>query len=375
MAGACAICGSAAIEPFLAREATPVLQNAVYPDTAAAKAVVRGDLDFWRCGACGFMWNAGFSDERLSYAPGYENRQSLSPAFQGHMATRAKAALAMIAARKNAVVVEVGCGQGDFLVSLAGVADRTLSPRLYGFDPAWRGEDGSGPAGARVFRRQFDETQDLDGAPADLIVSRHVIEHVADPIAFLANLRRACGPDTRLAIETPDVDWIVHTGAFHDFFYEHCSLFSLRALDRALARAGFVASRLERVFGEQYLWAEARPVEPSAAETPAAYAHKWARLLSEAARAGPVVIWGAGAKGATFAQIFDPDATHIAAVVDVNPKKQGLRLGGSGHPIVAPDALDAIAPATVLVMNPAYEGEIASFLKSRGWAGRLLILR
>jgi SAM-dependent methyltransferase len=372
MTAACAICGSEKLAPLIARRDTPVFQNAVYADAAAANGVARGDLEFRRCDACGFVWNAAFASEKLAYSPAYENRQTLSPAFHAHLQRRAAAAIGLIEGRKAPVIVDVGCGQGDFLDYLAGAASGRA--RLFGFDPAWRGKDGEGPAGGRIYRRLFDRQEPLDGAPADLIVSRHVIEHIPEPMEFLDLLRRCCGPNTRLAIETPDIDWILRTGAFHDFFYEHCSLFSLVALDKALTRAGFVATRLERVFGEQYLWAEATPVEAEAAE-PAAYQRRWEAAVARAAEAGPVVIWGAGAKGASFAQMFDPDASRIAAVVDLNPAKQDRRLGGSGHRIVSPDAAGAIAPATVLVMNPAYEEEIGDYIRGHGWAAEIIVVR
>jgi len=374
MTGACAICGSDRIEPLIARRDTPVFQNAVYADAAAARAVARGDLDFRRCQACGFVWNAAFSSERIVYGETYENSQSGSAAFRAHMAGRAAAGRALIAGRSGAAIVDVGCGQGEFLAYLT-EAGADEPANLFGFDPAWRGRDGQGPGGARVYRRLFDETEALDGAPADLIVSRHVIEHIPDPMAFLATLRRCCGPETRLAIETPDIDWILRTGAFHDFFYEHCSLFSLPALDQALARSGFVATGLERVFDGQYLWAEAVPVERQATAPADAYQAHWRAVVARAVAAGPVVVWGAGAKGASFTQMFDADASRIDAVVDINPAKQGRHLGGSGHKVVSPEEAGLIAPATVLVMNPVYEKEIGDYVRGKGWRAEIVVVR
>ncbi len=375
MTAACAICGSDRIEPLISRPDTPVFQNAVYPDAAAARAAARGDLDFRRCRACGFVWNAAFSSARLAYGPAYENRQSLSPAFHAHLGRRAAAACALIDGRTTATIVDVGCGQGDFLDYLAGAAPEAATVRLFGFDPAWRGADGDGPGGARVYRQLFDQHAALDGAMADLIVSRHVIEHIAEPMEFLASLRRCAGPATRLAIETPDIDWILRTGAFHDFFYEHCSLFSLGALDQALTRAGFVATRLERVFDGQYLWAEAMPVALEPAAPASAYRKRWEAAVARAVAAGPVVVWGAGAKGANFAQMFDPDASRIAAVVDLNPAKQDRHLGGSGHKVISPEAAGAMSPATVLVMNPAYEDEIGDYVRGHGWPAEIVVVR
>jgi SAM-dependent methyltransferase len=371
--GACAICGSVQVQPLIARRDTPVFQNAVYADATAARTAARGDLDFRRCQACGFVWNAAFLSERVIYGETYENSQSGSTAFRAHMTGRAAAGRAMIAGRAGAAIVDVGCGQAEFLGYLA-EAGAGEPAKLFGFDPAWRGGDGQGPGGACVYRRLFDETEALDGAPADLIVSRHVIEHIPDPMAFLATLRRCCGPETRLALETPDVDWIRRTGAFHDFFYEHCSLFSLPALDQALARSGFVATRLERVFDGQYLWAEAIPVEAGPAQAAAVYEARWESIIARAAATGPVVVWGAGAKGATFVQMFDPDAARIAAVVDLNPAKQDRYLGGSGHRVVSPEAAAAIAPATILVMNPAYEAEIGDYVRGHGWRADIVVV-
>jgi len=73
-------------------------------------------------------------------------------------------------------------------------------------------------------------------------------------------------------------------------------------------------------------------------------------------------LWGAAAKGATFANLVDPDGTRIDCVVDINPNKQGGYLPGAGHPIVAPDALRDRNVAAVLITNPNYHDEIVARL-------------
>jgi SAM-dependent methyltransferase len=374
MAAACLICGHDRSDPLVERSAIPVFQNAVYADPAAARGAMLGDLAFRRCAACGFARNTAFAPERLTYGPGYENSQSLSPAFQAHLRERAQACAALLEGRSAPVIVEVGCGQGDFLPYLSEAFRTRGKVRLYGFDPAWRGAEGGGVGGARVSRRLFDESALPAGRVADLIVSRHVIEHIADPAVFLAGLRRCAGPDTRLAIETPDVDWIVRTGAFHDFFYEHCSLFTAAALDQALSRAGFLVTRLERLFGGQYLWAEATAAPRVEATDFGAYRATWNAALADAAARGPVVVWGAGAKGASFVQLLDPAAERIAAVVDINPAKQNRFLGGGGHPVLSPEAAGALRPRTVFVMNPLYAGEVEDYLRQNAWEARAIVV-
>ncbi|MFD1690786.1 hypothetical protein ACFSHR_02120 [Azotobacter chroococcum] len=49
----------------------------------------------------------------------------------------------------------------------------------------------------------------------------------------------------------------------------------------------------------------------------------WLQRLCSLRQCGKVSLWGAGAKGATFANLIDPDCSLIECVVDLNPRKQG----------------------------------------------------
>ncbi len=83
------------------------------------------------------------------------------------------------------------------------------------------------------------------------------------------------------------------------------------------------------------------------------------------AETGPVVLWGAGSKGATYLNLVG-DAAPVAGVVDINPRKCGWGVPGTPLTISAPDALTAIGPSTVLVANPIYIDEIQSKLAGIG---------
>jgi C-methyltransferase C-terminal domain len=91
----------------------------------------------------------------------------------------------------------------------------------------------------------------------------------------------------------------------------------------------------------------------------------WAAEVRRLTARGPVALWGAGAKGVTFANLVDPECRHLACVVDVNPRKQGKFLPGTGHPIVPPERLLHEGVQSVLVLNPNYFDEIVGLV--RGW--------
>ena len=366
MIDACPLCAAPLPQPFLVRASVPVHQNRTAATATAARAMPRGRLDMVACETCGFVCNRAFDPGLLHYGPGYDNTQSHSPAFAAHLDALARHLLDQRGVR-GARIVEVGCGQGEFLRRL--VADPGGGNSGVGFDPAYAGEAGGG---ALRFVRDFFGPGSAE--PADVVVCRHVIEHVADPLALLRTIRAALSdaPQARVFFETPDVSWIFRNAVLWDLFYEHCSLFAAGSLADACARAGFRVTEVRRVFGGQYLWLEASLGAPRARPNPdgiaaqarayavqeAAAAGAWQRRVAE----GRLAVWGAGAKGATFASLADPDAARIDCFVDINPAKQGRFLPGTGHPIVAPAALAGRDVARVLAMNPQYCMEIMPLL-------------
>ena len=221
--------------------------------------------------------------------------------------------------------------------------------------------------------------------PADVVISRHVIEHIADPLAFLSAIRAAIGSrtGTKLFLETPCVRWILEHEVSWDLFYEHCSLFTRESLGRVLTDAGFGVTSIEHAFGGQYLWAEATAAGGDLAglpqETPSGISlrasgsttrervERWRALVAELRARGSVAVWGAGAKGVTFCNLADPGATALTGVVDVNPAKQGKFLTGTGHRIITPEQA-ARECDSVLVLNPNYLNEIAASLDELGAA-------
>lgn len=51
--------------------------------------------------------------------------------------------------------------------------------------------------------------------------------------------------------------------------------------------------------------------------------------------------------------LVDPNGTLIDCVVDINPRKQGHHLPGTGHPIVAPAELPLRGIQRAVLMNQA----------------------
>lgn len=374
----CPVCRGYRTQPFLRRMSVPVCQNFLAPTFAAAQSTPKGDLRLCACHFCGFVFNAAFDLGVMEYGQSYENTQACSPTFVDYLDKLAHY-LVFEKGLRGKRVIEIGCGKGLFLrrLALLDVENRYF----HGFDPSYAGplED----LGGRVHFSQSYYTEESAVVNADAIVCRHVIEHVPDPVRLLDTIRLALASAKapQLFFETPCVEWILRNRAFYDFFYEHCSYFSANSLRTAFERAAFSVVDVRHVFGGQYLWleADAGSAEAGARDagaivrmatsyglTEEQLVRSWQEQTRKLARAGKLVLWGAGAKGTTFAAIVDPDRELLAGVVDVNPAKQGCFIPGTGHPILPPDAIRKQGVQSVLVMNPNYRAEIEAALRSDG---------
>ncbi|MCI0400599.1 MAG: class I SAM-dependent methyltransferase [Gammaproteobacteria bacterium] len=372
---------------FLRRPNVPVHQNLLCEERSSARTVSRGALEMAVCGTCGFIFNAAFREDQLSYGKDYDNTQDCSPVFAAYLDDLVRH-LVLDEGVRASLVVEVGCGKGGFLRRL--VAYPGAENCGIGFDPSYTGPD-SVCGGRLTFRRELFGPGSAVGG-AEVVVCRHVIEHVAQPLELLQSVRQVLAHCTaaRVYFETPCVEWILRNRVIWDFFYEHCSLFSAHSLAAAFRAAGFHVVAVRTLFGGQYLWLEAKIAsgmqEPgwavgavpeladTFAESEVRQATRWSDALRKLERTGQVALWGAGAKGATFANLVDPDARLIDCIVDLNPAKQGKFVPGSGHPIVSHEELTVRGVRNVILMNPNYREENAALLRTSGIEANLVEL-
>lgn len=376
MVTGCPVCRSGERTDVLCLPGLPVLINAqVRPDVAVD--VPKGDIDLVVCRGCGHLYNRSFDESLLDYDASYENTLHFSPKFREFAAGLADR-LVRDYGLDGATVAELGSGPGHFLSMLCerGVA------RGYGYDPSYDPERLGAPehAAVTISTELFPDDGSL---PVALAYSQHVLEHLHDPVVALRAERSAVAASGGVVYsEVPNGALMVDQCALWDLIYEHLSYFVPTSFELAHARAGLDVEHSGAAFGDQFMWAEARlgtaadTVDRVAVDAAVAAAIEFgetarARIaearseLAELDEAGPVVLWGAGSKGATYLNLVH-DVAPVAGVVDINPRKDGWGVPGTPLAITGSAAMTDVKPTTVLAANPVYVDEIAAELAELG---------
>jgi SAM-dependent methyltransferase len=364
----CPACESAGLTVFYAVDQIPTQSNLLLRTHEEAVSHPAGNLRLAHCPACGFITSTEFDPATQRLDPRYEATQGFSPTFGGFARS--------LAARwteqyklAGKTILEIGCGQGDFLEMFC---EQARCDGI-GIDPVLsRDRVRSAPANLQLIADVYSgKYADL---PVDFICCRHTLEHLPNPLAFLRMIRKCIGDrDIPVCFEVPDTLRVLNEGAFWDLYYEHCSYFSQASLARCFAAAGFDVQAVRLEFSGQYLVIESRPgagkyrneVSPNNRtirefqSTAATAIEHWTQLLSDGKR---TALWGSGSKAVGFLTTLGIQSEQLPCVVDINPRKQGTYLPTTGQQIIAPDQLKGFAPQRIIVMNPAYRDEIARSL-------------
>ncbi|MCG6863260.1 MAG: class I SAM-dependent methyltransferase [Chromatiaceae bacterium] len=384
----CPVCDSDDICECIRIGQVPVYCNVLHETREAALGAPMGEMDLRFCAACGHLFNAAFDPARVDYSSEYENSLHYSGRFRAYARSLAED-LVQRHGLHGKTIIEIACGQGDFLALLCSLGGN----RGIGFDPSHVPGRSEAVGGADLTFVQDYYSETYGDLKADLVCCRHALEHMANPGSFLSRVRRAIGKDsTAVFFEVPNALFTLRDLGIWDIIYEHCGYFCAGSLRAVFRRNGFSVKRIQSEFGGQFLALHASPggcedeVEAAAAPDLAQLVRGFAahyrskvetwrgtlrRLRADGRR---TVLWGAGSKGVSFVNALAV-SEEIGLLVDLNPHKDGRFVPGTGHRVRTPGYLADYRPDTVLVMNPLYEEEIRRDLQDMGLSPQILVDR
>ena len=368
----CLACGGDRFKGVADLGSTPVLNGVMFDSRESARAAALGRLDLVACLDCGHAANVAFDSDLIDYDAAYDNSLHFSPTFQTYAEQLAQRLVETYELRGRRIV-EIGSGKGDFLESIVQLSGGVG----FGYDPSSSADRNI--QNVTQIKDYYRPGQDVE--PYDLLVCRHVLEHLENPEQILRSLTAAATAHAIHYFEVPAAEFDFGSTGMWDFIYPHVSYFSQQSLYALLRRCGFEIVASGRSFSGQFQWAEVQVgpagsavFDPTAhlllledfAERHARVARRWRAELRDRAAAGQrTALWGAGSKGVSFLNAVDPDAM-LLSVVDLNPRKWHRFLPGTGHQVIPPESLAGTGVTKVLITNLAYQQEIITQLEDLG---------
>lgn len=377
----CPACGHHVAVQFFDGGHLPLTTLAWPKSELEAKAMKRLPHSFVRCVDCGHVYNADFSYAEVPYSdkPNLmfnkgliwtEHLQRVVKLLKGHLP-------------EDPTVIEIGCGEGHLLRALASEFD---SGSFIGFDPN-ASVDTGGVMTART--ELFDPAVHLSELRPDLVISRHVFEHLMNPLGFVQSLAFAASWEncpTQLFIETPCVDRVFDMGRTVDFFYEHNSHFTRQSMNRMLERCATGIELIDTSYNEEVIYAlasfDGRSHAVKLASASNAFREKTTianknlrRELDALSNSEfSVAIWGGTGKAAAFINQLGLDAKRFPLVVDSDPDKAGTYVPGTGQRIEHRDVLLERPADFIIIATQWRAADIALEIEQVGISHQAIVI-
>ncbi len=240
----CPVCNSALSNKFF-DGGKKTLATLGWPDSSEDAIKMRKyDLYYTECASCSHIWNQYFEFKAVPYEINPNRMFNSGKKWNSFVEGSLSKLKSFIPGKPT--VVDIGCGEGHFVRRLKKICEN--KGRFIGFDPNTTEETG---LGIEFSPSYFDPLKDVEKLRPDLLIMRHVLEHLEEPAVFLEQLAFAASKLDKTIYffaETPCVDNAVKYNRVVDFFYEHPSQFTKRSFYE-LMKIGGEVKWLEVNFG------------------------------------------------------------------------------------------------------------------------------
>jgi len=383
----CPGCGTGEFEPLMTVDSAPISCATLFRTKAEAAGSGSCRIEIVMCLRCSHIWNRAFqADSVTKYTGDYHSSVTQSPQARQYQKSLARE-LDDLVGLGGRTVMEIGCGDGFFLSELS-----SLGAMALGYEPSSTFDTADTISGIRVKNGYFD----FDGAPgsepsADVVIMRHVLEHLPHPIDVVRSFRSGLFQEPRpefLFIEVPNSYQLLSEDLYFDFYNDHIQYFSTASLTSLISAAGWMplaAMGTEREFIRMLFKNSDYGSEPPMGQGQAidgtdapdvmsvALAFKkdylaWVRRLKEvidgqSAQGNKVAVWGAGARGISLLSGLREAGAPISYIVDSDPVKHGKYVPLANLPVYSADHLKSDPVECVLVSSYTFFNEISSQLR------------
>lgn len=258
---------------------------------------------------------------------------------------------------------------------------KTNGHKVFGIEPSPMAEISKSKFGLEVENDFFDKSK-FDDCSMDLVIMRHVLEHVEDPVEFLDAAYSKLKTGGKLYIEVPNSFWSLENCYFPEFHIDHISYFTIGSLYNIISKLpGVSIDRIEQFNGyikfpflgavitkteDNHINNLINPLQdfsmPSLIEN---FKNSYQRYMDNLLKIdtnGKLIVWGTGSIGTQFA-VDAKWSKDDVFYVDINPNSHGLKISSTGHEIFSPEKISEIKPSAIIIAS-AWENDVRSQLQN-----------
>lgn len=279
-------------------------------------------------------------------------------------------------------MIEIGSSNGYLLRQM-----KQKGWEVLGFEPSSVLSQEAEKSGVPTKEMYFGDEESIAymnqwGTP-DVIVIRHVLEHLDNLDNIISSISNVL-ENGYLVIEVPWLLRIVKEKQFYAFFHEHLSYFSVRILQKLLAKHGLSLTDIQEnnleggsiaVYAQKhpknknngkinnYLasedkWCTIGSVAAFANDSKQQIAKIQEIVMSEKKRGRKIAAWGAGQRGCTLLNMCGFTNEDISYIIDLNENYWKKYVLGANIQIVPSAYLEEHPVDSILILATGYADEI-----------------
>jgi SAM-dependent methyltransferase len=259
-------------------------------------------------------------------------------------------------------IVEIGCGQGEFLSILS---DFDVKP--VGIEYSQELVEKAIAKGLTVYR-QFVDNKDcvIQNAPYDAFVQFNFLEHQPNPNGMLEGIYNNLTDNGVGLVTVPSLEYILNHDGYYELIRDHIAYYSEETLKFLFQKNGFEIIECKTVNRDTHtiIVRKRKPLDVTQWIASFVSLEKEFNSFFRDNQDKSVAIWGASHQGFTVAATLEL-TNKISYIIDSATFKQGKYAPVSHIPIVSPDYSKKNPVDIIIIIAPGYTEEIVSIIRKK----------
>ncbi len=356
----CLVCGEALFsEPLMELENMPASAQDI-PDMEEISSDAGITLRLCQCRGCGLVQ---LDCGPVSYFRDVIRSGGLSTTMVS-LRRRQYSALVEKYRLKNRKIIEVGCGQGEFLSIL-----KEFPVRAFGIEHKRELVFKAKNRGLSVAEGFVEDgAARIPGGPFDAFLSFNFLEHQPDPNGMLQGISSNLSGEGIGLVTVPSLEYILEQDSWYELIRDHLAYYTFDTLRFLMEKNGFEVLEQEVVNRDTL----SVVVRKRRRQDGGRLSRNLARLCDEVntyinypgGGKKKTALWGASHQGFTLAAAAGL-AEKVEYIIDSAPFKQGRYAPVSHIPILSPDEALSRPVDQIIIIAPGYTGEIAGIIREK----------